>query len=126
MLCGESDQARLTGRIQGNVRHTACRVRGDMFVSACCNLGAAWERKEEGWAKQRRAVAAAARRLADLPVTPPTRERRTSVGGAGAESGLPWQHLQCTGAIVYLPLRGLANGGILIAPSLMFPDRRTD
>lgn len=44
-----------------------------------------------------------------------------SVGGAGTESGLPWQHLQCTGAIVYLPLRGLANGGILIGPSLMFP-----
>lgn len=44
-----------------------------------------------------------------------------SVGGAGTESGLPWQHLQCTGAIVYLPLRGLANGGILIGPSLMLP-----
>lgn len=100
---------------------SACGVRGDMFVSACGSAGG-----QEAWAKQRRAVAAAAHRLADLPVTPPTRERRTSVGGAGAESGLPWQHLQCTGAIVYLPLRGLANGGILIAPSLMFPDRRTD
>lgn len=83
-----------------------------------------WERREEGRAEQRRA--AAARRLADLPVTPPTRERGMSVGGAGAQRGLPWQHLQCTGAIVYLPLRGLANGGILMAPSLMFPDRRTD
>ena len=43
------------------------------------------------------------------------------MGGAGTESGLPWQHLQCTVAIVYLPLRGLANGGILIGPSLMLP-----
>lgn len=43
------------------------------------------------------------------------------MGGAGTERGLPWQHLQCTSAIVYLPLRGLANGAILIGPSLMFP-----
>lgn len=77
--------------------------------------------------KQRRVVAAAARWLADLPVTPPPRGEvgwrwgRTGVGGAGTESGLPWQHLQCTGAIVYLPLRGLANGGILIGPSLTAP-----
>ena len=44
-----------------------------------------------------------------------------SVGGAGTVSGSLWQHLQCTSAIVYLPLRGLANGAILIGPSLMLP-----
>lgn len=45
-------------------------------------------------------------------------KRGAVVGGAGTGSALPWQHLQCTGAIVYLPLRGLANGGILIGTSL--------
>lgn len=49
-----------------------------------------------------------------------------AVGGAGTESRLPWQHLQCTGVIVYLPLRGLANGGTLMGQLLMFPDQRTD
>lgn len=54
-------------------------------------------------------------------MTPSVESAEWRVGGAGAASGLLWQHLQCTSAIVYLPLRGLANGAILIGPSLTLP-----
>lgn len=41
------------------------------------------QEEAKGGVEQRRVVAAAARRLADLPVTPPLRELGVSVGGAG-------------------------------------------
>lgn len=107
--------------------HTVCILRSDKYQSCsllqpgCRSNPLCGSRGRKSGAKQRHVVAAAALWLIDLPVTPPPRKRGMSVGGAGTESRLPWQHLQCTGTIVYLPLRGLANGGILIGPSLMFP-----